>query len=307
MKDETEYYVKGTENYIKYLVERLSKYSSLQGRNISMDRLYSSFSIADWLLNERSITMIGTLQHNRVGIPPELKEVRNKEPLQSELYWEKSKGDVNLTSYTVKTSKGKKNVLVMATVRPILGVTKDDGKKKPAIIKLYDFTKGGTDIVDQKIGFYSVKPKSRRWTIAAFSYILDTIRVNAGTIMALNTNTDAKKINSFEFGTELAESLVMPHIRTRNKNGLQSTTILKMKIMTGDPVEKPPIPEEPQFPTTGPSKKRCRMCINSTVGAEHKQTKDTLAKTKSLCQFCGESSCRKHLIHLCLQCKENLH
>jgi len=39
----------------------------------------------------------------------------------------------------------------------------DDGKKKLAIYKLYDFTKGGTDIVDQCIGFYTtIKAKSRR-------------------------------------------------------------------------------------------------------------------------------------------------
>jgi len=39
----------------------------------------------------------------------------------------------------------------------------DDGKEKLAIYKLYDFTKGGTDIVDQCIGFYTtIKAKSRR-------------------------------------------------------------------------------------------------------------------------------------------------
>ena len=50
-----------------------------------------------------------------------------------------------------KTAKGKKNVMVISTVEPLLGVTKDE-KKKPAVIKLYDFTKGGTDIPDQKSG-----------------------------------------------------------------------------------------------------------------------------------------------------------
>ena len=40
-------------------------------------------------------------------------------------------------------SKGKKNVLALTTLRPLLGVTKDDGKVKPIPLKLYDFTKGG--------------------------------------------------------------------------------------------------------------------------------------------------------------------
>ena len=62
-----EYYISGTFNYITRLVDKLSAYQNLGGRNISMDRLYSSFQIADWLLL-KNITMIGTFQANRVGI-----------------------------------------------------------------------------------------------------------------------------------------------------------------------------------------------------------------------------------------------
>ena len=38
---------------------------------------------------------------------------------------------------------------------------------------------GGTDVVDQKIHTYSVKTKTKRWSLTAFSYTLDTARVNA--------------------------------------------------------------------------------------------------------------------------------
>ena len=70
---------------------------------------------------------------------------------------------LNVTSYVVKTkSSGKSNVLVLSTRNPILGLTKDDGKSKPAIIKFYDFTKGGTDIVDQIMEKNTVKPKSSK-------------------------------------------------------------------------------------------------------------------------------------------------
>ena len=64
-----------------------------------------------------------------------------------------------ITSHDVKRkSAGKHNVLVLSTLPVLLGVTQDNGKKKPSIIKFYDFTKGGMDIVDQKIGSYIVKP-----------------------------------------------------------------------------------------------------------------------------------------------------
>ena len=55
-----------------------------------------------------------------------------------------------ITSYTVTTkSKGKKNVVTLSTMRPMDACIKDDDKFKPQIFKFYDFTKGGTDIVDK--------------------------------------------------------------------------------------------------------------------------------------------------------------
>ena len=140
----------------------------LAGRNISMDRLYNSIPIANWL-RENSITMIGTLKHNRIGLPAELKDAKERDEHSTTLHYEESKKDIALCSYSVKSkSGGKKNVLMMTTTRPLLGKTKDDGKNKPALYKLYDFTKGGTDIVDQKIGSYTCKAKSSKWKMVAF-------------------------------------------------------------------------------------------------------------------------------------------
>ena len=43
--------------------------------------------------------------------------------------------------------------MLLSTTPPILGITKDDGKSKLGIYKVYDFTKGGTDVIDQRMGF----------------------------------------------------------------------------------------------------------------------------------------------------------
>ena len=110
------FYVQGTINYITYLVEQLQKCHSLKGRNI---------------------TMVGTFQKNRLGIPPELKVVKDKAELSNETYWEVN-GKYNISSYVVKTSKGKKAVLMLSTMEPLLGVTKDDEKKKPVLFQFYD-------------------------------------------------------------------------------------------------------------------------------------------------------------------------
>ena len=42
-----EYYIQGTSNYIKYLVQKLSQHYNPTGRNITMDRLYTSFEITN--------------------------------------------------------------------------------------------------------------------------------------------------------------------------------------------------------------------------------------------------------------------
>ena len=67
------YYVHDTDEKSIYLVNNLSKYCDLPGRNISLDRYFTNISLANWLV-EKKISLVGTMQHSRVGIPPELKE-----------------------------------------------------------------------------------------------------------------------------------------------------------------------------------------------------------------------------------------
>ena len=99
-----------SEQYIKTLVEKTNSKLPLQGRNISLDRLYSSISIANWLL-EKKITMIGTMMTNRHGIPDEIRMVRRGKVLAFPCITKQKKKDLALFSYVVITkSKGKKSV-----------------------------------------------------------------------------------------------------------------------------------------------------------------------------------------------------
>ena len=293
-----EFYISATINYIKRLVENLSLHHTLAGRNISMDRLYTSFEVADWLL-ERKITMAGTIQSNRVGIPSAVKAVDERELNSYDLYW-RNDGKCNLSSYVVKTSKGKKNVLLLSTVEPLLGVTKDD-KQKPALYKLYDFTKGGTDIIDQKMGAYTTKSKSRKWTKVAFSYLLDTIRVNASTIYALANNKHPKEIKSFHFGTELADSLIMPFLTTRTLRGLSKSVCNKITLYMGKQEENV-VENRFNFPAVDDSAKRCRYCLDNIAGDGYKAKKDKLSKKKTLCRTCGKTICEVHMVAFCEPC-----
>ena len=93
------YYIDHTENYVKYLVEKFEKYTSLLGRNISTDQLYTSISLANWLL-ERGITKVGTLNTNQIGIPDEIKQKRDREEFSATCHVDSS-GKLYLTSYAV--------------------------------------------------------------------------------------------------------------------------------------------------------------------------------------------------------------
>ena len=133
-----------------------------------MDRLYASISTANWLL-KNEITVVATLVTNCIDFPHDLKKVKQRGEFENTMHWETTEGDLSLCMHTTKSkSKGKKNVLVLSTMRPLMGITRNDGKQKPAIIKFYDFTKEETDVMDQKISKYSCKLLTHSRTIIHF-------------------------------------------------------------------------------------------------------------------------------------------
>ena len=142
---------------MNYLVTKVETDQSITGRNISTNRLYTSTDSTNWLL-DRDIATVGTLQKGKSQIPHELFDTQNKEILVKLIILKGRRGTFFLASYTVKTkSKGKKNVMVLSTYRSLHGKTIDDGKEKPQILKFYDFTKGGTDIVDHLNDCYTTR------------------------------------------------------------------------------------------------------------------------------------------------------
>lgn len=175
--------------------------------------------------------MIGTLNSNASEIPKSIKHGGSSE-FESNVYWMKENSKLKLTSYTVKP-KGKilKNVLILSTFEMFNAVTKDDGKHKLAVIKHDDFTKGGTDIVDQRQEYYSAKNKTRDWTKTIWGFSIDTAILNSQTVCALNNNKIPRKPNSYEFGMDLVGQLPKYFTKSRSIQGLSST--IQRKIRRG--------------------------------------------------------------------------
>ena len=101
------------------------------------------------MLKKKDITLVGTMRQRRKGLDQEMIEDIKQRPVLSTVVWFEEEGDLSLTVYKVKTkSRGDHTVLVLSSYEDLetLGVTKDDGQKKSAIFKFYDFTKIGTDV-----------------------------------------------------------------------------------------------------------------------------------------------------------------
>ena len=78
--------------------------------------------------------------------------------------------------------------------------TKDEHKSKSWIFKFHDFTKGGTDIVDQINDYVTTIAKSLRWVMIVLYYMLNTALVNAKAIWCIKNGIDHRKLKSYNSG-----------------------------------------------------------------------------------------------------------
>ena len=129
------YHVTGTDEYTKYLVTEFNRFNSIMGCNISMDRYFTSVTLAEWALDE-------------------------KFEEKSTIYAHHSNKEIMLVSYIDKKKSGKKNIISLTTMHDKIKVTNDQ-RSKPQVLFMYDHTKGGTDVVDLISCHHSKRMKSK--------------------------------------------------------------------------------------------------------------------------------------------------
>ena len=56
--------------------------------NISLDQLYTSFTLAAWILNKKDVICIGALMENRKGIPLDVNKIQPHEIQSTKFYWD---------------------------------------------------------------------------------------------------------------------------------------------------------------------------------------------------------------------------
>ena len=256
-------YICATEDYVKYLLKEFEKDTSLKGRNILTECLYTSIPLAKWLL-DCDIATVRIPSRVRISIPDELKDTKRRQNFSVTCHIEsKEKKSIYRTTYSVKTkSTGHKNVLMLLTMRPIRGITKYDGKSTPAIMRFYDFTKGGTNIVDQLNDYYdySCRAGTNRWDLVSFFLHFDTVRVNSKTVWCLKNLLDIKKTNTFKYSCNLTSQLTKPFIESCQINGLGTAVIHKMEKVLDRSLheERPPGGIGKRYPLLGEINRRCK-------------------------------------------------
>ena len=105
--EDSKFYVSGTDEYTKYLITETSKYNKLKGTSISMDRYFTSVSVAKWALDEQSITIVGTMRQDRKENPKESKMLDGREG-KSIIHVYLGEGSIMPVSCVGKKKSGKK-------------------------------------------------------------------------------------------------------------------------------------------------------------------------------------------------------
>ena len=77
---------------------------------------------------------------------------------------------LTMVSYVPQKNKA---LILLSTMHHEISIDEEDHKKRPEIIKFYDKTKIGVDLVDQMVGTYTCKRQARRWPLKLFFNLLE--------------------------------------------------------------------------------------------------------------------------------------
>ncbi|KAJ8898511.1 hypothetical protein PR048_003871 [Dryococelus australis] len=140
--------------------------------NITTDNSFASVLLTEYLL-EKNLTMVGSLRRNKRDVPIELKDCKNQHLYTSRFAFN------NYLTIIIYTPKKNKRVLLLSTMQYESSNDEEHSKKKPEIIKYYNSTKGGVDMMDQKIWLCTCKHKTKRRPVVIWSNIMEVAEYNA--------------------------------------------------------------------------------------------------------------------------------
>lgn len=165
---------------VLHLVKRIDN----EGHKLYFDNYFPSYQLLQ-ILKANKIFAAGTIRINRFSNPPVLGDKELKRMGRGS-YDEVTSGDGDVV--LVKWLDNRSVVLASNFIGSgnIDEVSRwDKGKKKyisvtrPEIVKLYNHSMGGVDLLDQMIGLYRIYIRSRKWTLRVIFHAVDLAVVNS--------------------------------------------------------------------------------------------------------------------------------
>lgn len=259
------------------LVTRLCRPIWGTNRNVTLDNFFTSKQLADTLLTNHKLTIIGTIRKNRPELPLEF-TAPVKRPTQTSMFGFQDK--CTIVSYIPKL---KKVVLLMSTMH-YEDDTLDQQTGKPNIILDYNSTKGGVDTVDKMCESYNCARSTNRWPMVIFYALLNIAGINAYTIYRCNSARTAQRITLRRtFLETMGMQLIEPHARRRAiATNIPRMITLRLREMFDITLNAQ---------NNERSHGRCFYC-------DSKKSR----KTKYSCYSCNKFMCLEHIKGICVEC-----
>lgn len=274
-------------NLATNIVLKLAETVYDSARNISMDNYFTSLSLAEQLLSKK-LTVVGTLRMNKPEIPIQFLANKGREVLSSEFAF---KDYTTLVSYVPKKNKA---VVLLSTMHHDKSIDSQSPKKKPEIILQYNKTKGGVDLMDQKVRTYTTKRITKRWPLVLYYNMLDIAALNAEILYSKQHPDYHSGISHKKrlFLKELSLELVKPHMLQRvNFPQIKKPLLESLRIFKVIPERERRNEKDGAEPAM---KKRCHICPSKIS-----------RKTTMRCVKCNKTICKEHSNLVCVTCEND--
>ena len=191
-----------------------------EGSKVYFDRLFTSVPLLD-ALSDKNLKGTGTIIKNRipksVKIPTQ-KDLGNRGASQCSVRQGPAKGPLGITTWL-----DNKPVILASNhegIRP-----EDECKRwckrdrkfiavtRPAVVRFYNRSMGGVDLLDRMVSYYRTSARTKKWTVRAMLHMLDVAATNCWieyrTELERNSHGERKNmLQMMEFKLRLAEQLI---------------------------------------------------------------------------------------------------
>ncbi|XP_069592446.1 piggyBac transposable element-derived protein 4-like [Ranitomeya imitator] len=130
------------------VLDLVSSYKG-SGRNVTTDNFFTTMELAK-VLNSWNMTLVGTVRKNKRFLPNNMQPAKERPVYSTNFAYNH---DATVCSYVPKKNKS----VVLLSSMHMTGEVEETLAAKPEIIKYYNITKGGVDVMDKMLGEYTVK------------------------------------------------------------------------------------------------------------------------------------------------------